>query len=35
MMLYSGLLSRMKERDGNDNLAKILDELFMKELKGE
>lgn len=28
----SGLLSRMKERDGNDTLTKILDEFFKKDL---
>lgn len=28
----SGLLSRMKERDGNEALAKILDEIFKKDL---
>ena len=28
----SGLLSRMKERDGNETLAKILDEIFKKDL---
>ena len=28
----SGLLSRMKERDKNDNLAKVLDEIFLKSL---
>ncbi len=28
----SGLLSRMKERDGNEILTKILDEIFKKDL---
>lgn len=28
----SGLLSRMKERDGNETLVKILDEIFKKDL---
>lgn len=28
----SGLLSRMKERDGNETLTKILDEIFKKDL---
>ena len=28
----SGLLSRMKERDGNEALTKILDEIFKKDL---
>lgn len=31
----SGLLSRMKERDGNDDLAKILDESYKSLLTGE
>ena len=30
---YSGLLSRMKERDGNKELNKICNENFKKELK--
>lgn len=29
---YSGLLSRMKERDGNEKLNKICEEIFKKEL---
>ena len=29
----SGLLSRIKERDGNDKLARTLDELFIQELR--
>jgi hypothetical protein len=29
----TGLLSRMKERDGNDQLNKICEELFKKELE--
>ena len=28
----SGLLSRMKERDGNEKLNKICEEIFKKEL---
>lgn len=33
--MYSGLLSRMRERDGNDELAKILDKIFMESLNNE
>ena len=29
---FSGLLSRMKERDGNEKLNKICEEIFKKDL---
>ena len=31
----SGLLSRMKERDGNEKLNEICEEIFKKELIGQ
>lgn len=33
MRIYSGLLSRMKERDGNEKLRDIIDQKFLEELK--
>lgn len=33
MRIYSGLLSRMKERDGNEKLKNIIDREFLEELK--
>ena len=33
LQLYTGLLSRMKERDGNNELAAVIDQCFMDELK--
>ena len=31
----SGMLSRMKERDSNDELARVLEEILIKELQKE